>query len=306
MYLADAFNSLGLFQSMGGLLEASPEGSTAQRAIRTMLQRAYMALVHIEQCSSLASQALSQFARLMPHVEGSPSQLRAWSPMVADVLVELSAAMAALRILQDAVWRVAFAKSPDGRASMHDAYKALSRHYAKGEKRPPWVSTIPSPIRKAIVDYWQNEGARLAAYRDVDQHHDVLARMCVLDVDGTSASRLWVWLPDNPEAKSAQNFTYSSSVDGIALSRQAFNKLHELAESCAAILGATPVPLKRTIVFQPEVRHEEGVRRSTALVALDHAGRSAMILGQNETGQVSIYTVPTGDAATGSAAPGAQ
>lgn len=290
MHLADTFNPLGRFQTLGGFIKSQAPGSPLGHRCHVLLERAFQAFVHIQECRRLRTLILRQFGPTFIELRGSPSRISASSPAVAALLVELSAALGGLRILQNEAWQFAsaVAGARDAPSSYHDAAKSLSRTYGSGQKRPRWMSSIPKPIRTAVLEYWQGGGQQLADYRDVDQHHDRLARQCFLDCSAEGYSTFWVRLPDNPESKAPKHYTYGGQIDGIAFASEGFDKIHSLVEALAVQAGATPQPLERAVHFDPELEHIPGVARSTAILLTDAAGTEGLLLGQDEERHVTI------------------
>src|SRR5258705_416193 len=135
----------------------------------------------------------------------------------------------ALRILQNEVWMLAASGSgvKDAPASMRKAYKAISQKNGPGSNRQRQSTKVPAAVRNVVAMYWTSSGEAMAAYRDIDQHHDVLARGCFLLTAGNAVQRVSVRLPDNPELKSPPKFTYNKNIDALDLARKAFSALHE-------------------------------------------------------------------------------
>ncbi|MEI9937283.1 MAG: hypothetical protein WDO69_08650 [Pseudomonadota bacterium] len=265
-----------------------------QHRAQRVLQRSYHALMHVTQSERIRDDAIEQFRGRFTTLEGTPARVHAWSPLVADLVVELSAAFAALRILQNEVWGLAAAAAgaTSFPPSVHDACNKLRASTAKGTKRATWITPIPPEVRKLFTAYWAQDGERLANYRNVDQHFDVLARQCFLDCAASDFSRLWVYLPDNPENKSPKEFTYNCGTDGITFARKSFDELYALIDSISRQHVNEDAPLSRTIQFHPPIVHELGVRRTTALLLLDHDGREALRVGHAEDQTVSISRLP--------------
>jgi hypothetical protein len=289
VYFADVLNSRGLFQHLGGWVGASNVAGIQSRS-QVVLQRAYQVLFHLEQCAQLEQIARSQFNSHAKSVANLPQTLQGWSPLVAGLIIELSGAMATLRILQNDVWQLATVASDARNApsSMRDAFKNISRKYAAGERRPKWLMVVPQEIRQFITTYWASSGESVAVYRDVDQHHDVLARGCFILTDNNGVNRVSIRLPDNPESKSRGKFSYENCIDGWDLAHSAFSALHDLVENFATFYGALPAPLRQTIEFAPAIQHESGVARVTAIVLNDNDGRSGHVIGQDEEMRVTI------------------
>jgi hypothetical protein len=261
-----------------------------QKRATSLLQRAHAVLTHVTQSEVLRDSALLEFSRRLADIEGAPSRIHAWSPTVADIAVQLSAAFASLRVLQNDVWGIcAAATGAIGfPASLHDSYNKMVRTSRAGEKRPSWLAPISPPLRQALASYWEDGGRQVTAYRDVDQHFDVLARGCFLDMKADVFSRLWICLPDNPEVKAPGLFRYEHEIDAISFCRRSFEDLHALVERVAAQHAHEDAPLQRAIEFQPPIVHENGVRRTTALLLLDRYGSRAVAIGQTEDKHVQV------------------
>ena len=287
MYFADALNQNNLYQQLGGWLPKLQ--APAQNRAHSLLQRAHQAFAHLFSVDEMRRIALGQFNQQFPSLVGQPRRVHAWSPMVANLLVSLSAAFAALRVLQNESWMFAAAvyNAKNAPTSLRDAYGKMGRR-GQGQKRATWVTALPPEVRNPFCDYWAQSGRQLADYRDIDQHFDVLARHCFLDLESEIFSRLWVWFPDNPESKAPSQFTYTRQFDGIALAHKGFSTIHSVVETLAAAAGAPRMPLERRIDFQPAIQLEEGVRRATAVLSTDMEARKGMVFIQTEERHLEI------------------
>jgi hypothetical protein len=288
VYLADIFNSRGFFQYLGGWITTL--GSGAMERAHIILQRAYQVNFHLEQGRHLEQAALSQFNAHAHSITGAPRCIQCWSPLVAGLIIELSETLGTLRVLQNEVWMLATAATGarNSPSSMRDAYKTIIRKYGSGSKRPKWTTEIPASVRNAVATYWEASGETIATYRDVDQHHDVLARGCFLIMEEKVIRRVSVRLPDNPESKSRVKFTYEKEIDGFNLAQAAFSEIHELVETLAKLGNASQAPLERRIDFVPAIEHEIGVARSTGLILFDLEGKNGFIIGQDEEMHVTL------------------
>ncbi|WP_437571880.1 hypothetical protein [Sorangium sp. So ce542] len=268
-------------------------GTGANARAQIVLQRAYQVLFHLEQCDHLEQAARSQFNAHARSVTELPDELHGWSPVVAGLIIELSGAMGALRILQNDVWALAAgaAGARNSPSSMRDAYKSIAQKYVAGSKRPRWLAEVPVDVRRAVAAYWESSGERAATYRDVDQHHDVLARGCFLITEGGTVRKVSIRLPDNPEQKSRARFDYVNKIDGIDLVRDAFTALHGLVEELARLGGASPAPLLRTVDFTPSIEHKAGIARTTGILLFDSDGRTGLVIGQDEELHATIRRV---------------
>ena len=262
----------------------SLSGTGAERRALMVLQRAYQVLFHLEHADQLELTARTQFSAHVQNMGTVTRTLRGWSPTVVGLIIEITAALSALRVLQNDVW-VLVANAHGARnapKSMRDASRKLGTKSGKGAKRPAWYGAVPADVRTAVALYWQRSGETAALYRDIEQHHDVLARGCHLLTDNTSVTQVSVRLPDNPSTKAPSKFVFNGKVDGLELAHQAFDALHHLVEDIAKASGASPALLKRATQFVPPIEHSPSVRQATALVLYDSAGRTGLVFGQDE------------------------
>jgi hypothetical protein len=67
---------------------------------------------------------------------------------------------------------------------------------------------LPSGIAKMLADYWSKHGKRLKEYRDLSQHHILVASHTTLFRGERRAIGLHVLLPSNPDAASTKDFVW--------------------------------------------------------------------------------------------------
>jgi len=99
---------------------------------------------------------------------------------------------------------------------------------------------LSTDLRDRLQASWDRFGPKLKAYRDCVQHHTSL-EMGLGSVDVMKgANGLWstlVRIPDNPEVKSRQGFTFAGHNDAL---RYSMTILAEHAGNVAAIAGVLP------------------------------------------------------------------
>lgn len=252
------------------------------KAFAIMLQRATQILYHLDQCKSLHAQSIAQFSSYIQKEPKPPTSLRAWSPLVSGLIVELSGALATIRVMQNDTWHLISTMSGarDAPSSIADAYKAF---VSKSGKEPPkWLRTIDMRTKDIIVNYWETSGSQLANYRDLDQHFDVLARGSIFFPNKVDQSTLTIQLPDNPQEKSPSRFTYTKGVDAINVVMTGFTQLHDLIESIAKNQRAKPQPIGQRFDFEPPLIHQQDISTLTAILLYDVDGKFGIVIGQNE------------------------
>jgi hypothetical protein len=263
--------------------------------LQVILRRAHQVMYHLQNLGTCEAAARAQFNTHVSRVTPNAPTLYGSSPLVECLVIELSEAFAALRILQNESWQFLTAAFGvlDAPPSMRDAFKAMSRPRRQGEKRARWMARVPQEAAQAVMAYWRSCGELVATYRDVDQHHDILARGCKLILADGRISKVVIWLPDNPTVVSARRFTYETDVDGAAFVQSGFEATHVMLEDIAKAQGAGAKPLAATIDLQPAIRHEPGVNRSTALFLWDRPGEKGLLLGQDAEMHVTLASFST-------------
>lgn len=292
MFFADALNAKGLFQRIGGWI-AAPNAEALHGRCNVVLQRAHQVTFHLDQCAHLENLALQQFQAHLKGERDLPPLIHGWSPLVSFVIIELSGALSALRILQNDVWAVATsaAGARNAPSSIRDAYNTFSRKLGTGNKPPRWVAEVPVEIRRLVTSYWETSGHLIASYRDVDQHHDVLARGAMLLIGDDHLRRVSVRLPDNPQDKSRAKFSYERAIDALDLARESLQALHDLVEDIATHFGAPTSPIQQQFDFAPAIHNEPGISAVRGITLFDTTGRHGILLSQNENMNVVLKQI---------------
>jgi len=73
-------------------------------------------------------------------------------------------------------------------------------------------NTLPDDISAVLSDYWRISGKQLKAYRDLSEHHALVASDCRLYKVDTNSLLLYMALPNNPEEKSAKRLKYEEPI----------------------------------------------------------------------------------------------
>jgi hypothetical protein len=124
-------------------------------------------------------------------------------------------------------------------------------------------SKLPPEIQTVAASYWEKHGRRVKAYRDLCQHYGVvISDVRVLQARNYPGRMLvFAALPNNPEAKSGQQFTYTRPV--VQALEYIIAELIELLRFVNASL--TPLLLERTeyrpvtrLVMRSPVRNGQG------------------------------------------------
>jgi hypothetical protein len=195
-------------------------------------------------------------------------------------------------MVQNEAWRLICTSSGVSNApsSFTDGYKAMKQARPSGNRS--WLLGIPAPVRDIALRYWTEYGQTLAAYRDVDQHFDVVQTGCLLRLEAGRIISIAIVLPDNPEAKSSSRYTYEPGVSAVEFARSAFEHLHALVEALAEHHRAVPAALQQPNVMRPRLDvaavQNGGV---AAVLVTDYDGRAAVVVEKQASGQLSFRRV---------------
>jgi hypothetical protein len=86
------------------------------------------------------------------------------------------------------------------------ACPSSSRNSGSAERRV----ALPADIGQLVLDYWDKHGKKLKDYRDLAQHHALVASDVRIFLAPSGQSLLYMTLPNNPMAKSATALSYSN------------------------------------------------------------------------------------------------
>jgi hypothetical protein len=103
------------------------------------------------------------------------------------------------------------------------------------------------PFAPVLESYWSTDGRRLRAYRDLMQHHMLVATEAFLGRSDAGVVCLHILLPNNPEVKSQAKLTYNPPEHALPFMEQAFTAFVRFADSMTQPL--LPVPFKPKIYF---------------------------------------------------------
>jgi hypothetical protein len=283
VYLASLLNDQNLFQRLNGWV-ALADGSAQQlrqAKAQDLYFRATSVLIAMDRIAELDQACVREFAQFESETDVKDDRIVFWSPPLVALLNEVPSALSSLRIMQNSVLPV-FATGHGRRITVPSRLSdAIKRLHTLG---------LSAQFKARVLQYWQAHGKDLKQYRDLDQHFAVVVRHTFLRTD--EPRRVLVLLPDNPEGRSPESFTYEREVDALDFVRGAFMSLHQLYEDLATIEGATPRALQQAVDMAQLGKLEEGVSKTLALIVESAPEGQALILGQTEDRRATVKRVP--------------
>lgn len=232
MYLPALLNTFGLFQRFSTLLDSGPDGKDAS----DFLFRATSAVLHLQRIRDLHSQCVVEYQAFASDLTTRRQRIVLSSPSVVSVANEVPPLLNTMRLMQDMVLPI-FARrlnpQPHIPGSLNDATKKLDSY------------SLPPEIRDLTRTYWDTSGRTVKKYRDLDQHYITVVNHMLFEV--SPVPRLRLLLPDNPEVKSADAFTFAEERDAFEYLPMAFQALHDWVEALAQAIGAAPRPVPNKV-----------------------------------------------------------
>ncbi len=225
MYIAELLNAYNLFQRTAGWKKKLGQGN--EKDISAFLYRATSAVVHLQRIHELNNQCVQEYELFEEQLQVKDDRFVFHSMNLVALINEISPLLSTLKIMQDSILPlIGKTLGIPAPSSMNGGIKKLHRY------------NIPQNIRDMLLRYWQSNGLRFRGYRDIDQHFHNLIDHVFFQVNPDK--KVLILFPDNPEEKSSDKFTYVKNINAIELLESSFNKLHELTENIAAILGFQP------------------------------------------------------------------
>jgi hypothetical protein len=71
---------------------------------------------------------------------------------------------------------------------------------------------LPQRVTKLVLSYWHSHGRKLKDYRDLAQHHAIVASDARIYLAPSGRPVLYLTLPNNPDVKSAARLAYANPV----------------------------------------------------------------------------------------------
>jgi hypothetical protein len=135
----------------------------------------------------------------------------------------------------------------------YEALRAVLWHQwpGKGKRPPSFAKTypncdgLPEEIAECLNSAWLKSGKRLKQFRDCIQHYAPVSPVVPFAQMERLTAGIWAasfWLPDNPEARSAQQFEFRLKTDALTYGCQMVNEVLLVAkavvEEVATAVGA--------------------------------------------------------------------
>jgi hypothetical protein len=266
MHLTRIFNEYGLFRHMSGWKHKyAEERNTNTHLINEFLFRASSAYLNIDRMNKLSVECVFQYRRQKFRLKLNNQRVLFWSPTVIEILSEMSPFLSTLRILQNKFLKLVAEESNSGIGvpkSLSDAMKKGLDTYGFTEE-----------LSKLFLNYWDKSGEQIKNYRDMDQHYYSMIKHSYIRT--SPEENLLIFLPDNPEKKSATTVTFEKEIDALTYLNDSFFRFHDFVEETASLLGFKAMDIDNIDVEGQFNISKDNGNSTIALVVLDEeTGRS--------------------------------
>lgn len=261
-YWMDPLNADKLFQGLGGWRNSKSKRAEPQetneresldnkiREIDDVLFRVYCAYVILRRVDNHSNFCIKQYETVKSNLLLKDSKIRFWSPTIAEITIQFSAFVSALKYANLKMIQLAVhEKNPNVSVSM--SLQKTMTNVSKKEN-PYNLDTEP---RNIITDYWNNYGKKFNEYRTLDQHYFALVDRSFLQL--YPKTKLIILLPDNPEIQSGKKLTFTKEIDAMDYFKNSFDKFHEFTESLASYYGFSKESISHEISSIYRMGHGE-------------------------------------------------
>jgi hypothetical protein len=279
MYIASIFNRKGLFQHVGGWMSKCE--ITEQHDLQVFLFRATSALLNFNRMYVLSQICVEQYRERKQHLENNCTKIVFWSPTFVELLNEFSPFLSAMRIMQNMILPLA-ARAKKLKCSMPSSL-------AEGMKKLDSYG-LGDDICSVIREYWNGNGKEIKGYRDIDQHFYTIIEHSFLQI--SPEEKVLVYLPDNPEERSASRVSFASERDALPYFQNSFLEIHRCIENILSVLGFQPSPLGQAFGLAQLGLLTEEVKKTLALIVDDNPMFSGLEFFQSEDRAILMRSIP--------------
>jgi len=274
MYSPLDFNRYDLFQKFNGWFESareqfvekyngvkysediSKEWIKFDQSFDMVLIHANFIIINIRQMKLLEKKLIREYEKFKDKTFVTENRLIYWSPTLVSFLSNISPILSSIIFIQDKMMQLVSKKLKISLPSN------MRRFISKGNKE----FGIPSKVFYIIIRYWTKSGKSVRSYRNIDQHHFALITHSSLKIK--PEYKLEILLPDNPEVKKIEEFTYYKEIDALQFLEANFFTLHDFIEELASEFGfkEKSFQLKSNLGSYGELMNKKG---TIALVVYD-------------------------------------
>lgn len=182
----------------------------------------------LENIHKYKNECLQEFKLFSPDLKIKSDEIYFQSPSLFNIFTEISVSLTQARIIQNTLLEIV------GKKLKISLPSSMNDYVKKIKNRPK--SEVESKLYQLILNYWDDNGFKVKQYRDLDQHYGQLFHNAIIN-NASPPTNIELRLPDNPEAKSWNKFTYHKKTDAIDFIQESFTHLHKLVNDICKVLG---------------------------------------------------------------------
>jgi len=155
-----------------------------------------------------------------------------------EVYAQIPAALSQLIVMQNQLLKICefhFDINGNAPSSLNKALKKCLTKFGFSEE-----------VDRLFNHYWRENGEFIRNIRNINEHHSALIDYTFYELLDEK-SKITILLPDNPEVKSQNKFTYKNSLDAVQTVIQSFRALDKLVTDLFSI------DPKKIELFQPSL-----------------------------------------------------
>ncbi|HEC38177.1 hypothetical protein LCGC14_0659400 [marine sediment metagenome] len=245
MYSPNDFNRNNLFQKFNGWIEwanqqfvenyhkqgiiddeiINKEWIKSYQSYNMILIHANFIIINIQQMKLLEKKCIQEYKNFANQIDIRHNRIIFWSPTLINLISKVSPILSSIHFIQDKIINIIGKK----------LNKPLGNRMRKVISGGKEKYSLPTGIFGLLRKYWIKSGEAVRKYRDIDQHHYSLINNSFIEVEPNE--RILIILPDNPEVKKIEEFTFKHEKDTIRYLEEAFSSLHDFIEGLAGVFG---------------------------------------------------------------------
>lgn len=231
-YVPRILNDKKVFQRLNSFMTNSKQNNSLFTKINHFLYRATCVLVSLERMKIAREQTITFVNYYIKQIKfGDDRKIALSAEPLFEIYAQIPAALSQLVNMQNEILPIlqcALNIKSSVPKSFNDAMNKGINNY-----------NIPSDIWNLLTVYWKSGGKYLRDVRDINEHYIALVDYTFFKCD-EEPGEILVLLPDNPEIKSANDFTYNREIDAYKVLINGINQLNDLIEVIFSGIGMEP------------------------------------------------------------------
>lgn len=257
-YVPRVLNQKNAFQGLNSLMRDTHGNEKFVSKIEHFLYRATCVLISLERMYAAEGMSVNLVRSYIRQIKfGKDRKIAISAEPLFEVYSQIPSALSQLINMQNQILPIlqtALEINGSVPSSLNNAVKTGIKRYG-----------FPDEVVNLINEYWVNGGKYLRDVRDINEHFVALVDFTFFKYQ-SDPGQILVLLPDNPEDKSPDKFTYNNELDAFEIISNGFTQLNFLIEGILNNIGIKPKPFENSIFLKHIGTLEEKQERTLALM----------------------------------------